>query len=160
MTKPKIFEGLQKISREEKQTCQKTRKRFYKNGSFQEETKLPCGQRARWKYEGNFYCVNCWNKLKEKLTKKAKKPAKPKAETPVKKQESYSGIRIPSDQEKLKELAAHLELELNRAKSVKDFLAYLNGFGEVNRTELLKTVEETTRSFSLAHLIRLEWKIK
>ena len=157
MNRIKNFEGLIKIPREEKRTCQKIRQRFYKYGSFNVETNLPCGKRARWSYKKQYYCVNCWSSMKGEL---AKSTAKKKPKAPKASDLSNSKINIPRDQTNLRELAQKLEKDLGRAKSVKEFLAHLNDFNVTNRDLLVKEVERHTKSFSLAHLLKLEWKIR
>ena len=157
MNRSKDFEKLIKIPIEEKKTCQKTRKRFYKYGSFKEETNLPCGKRARWKFNNKYYCVSCWNSLKGKLDNTIYVEKQKISKTPS---QSCSKIQIPSDKVKLMSLAQQLELELGKAKSIKDFLAFLKDYDSTNQKELLKVVEECSKSYSLAHLMKLEWKIK
>ena len=90
----------------------------------------------------------------------AKSTAKKKPKAPKASDLSNSKINIPRDQTNLRELAQKLEKDLGRAKSVKEFLAHLNDFNVTNRDLLVKEVERHTKSFSLAHLLKLEWKIR
>lgn len=160
MSQSKSYHILESIPLEVNQKCQKLRRRLHKNGNLYEETNLPCGKRAKWSYEGVFYCVTCVKPIKEKIGKQVKKRPKTKAKKQIKATPVASLIKIPSERKELLEMARDLEDKLSQAKSINDFLKDLKRYGMTNREKLLKVIEQKSSSYSLAHLIRLEWKIK